>query len=70
MKKLFTLLTLLVALVTSAWATEVTITLSGATTKGVASDIMGPSGIASSSATITTGATGSSFVNVGCCQKQ
>ena len=50
---------------TSAWGVETTITLSGATTKGSTSDVMGPSGIASSSATITTGATGSSCATTG-----
>ena len=65
MKKLFTLLTLLLTVVGGAKAAEATITLSGATTKGTASDVMGPSGIASSSATITTGATGSSCATTG-----
>ena len=67
-QKLLTLLTLLLGVlggVTSAWGAEVTITLSGATTKGTTSDVMGPSGIASSSATITTGATGSSCATTG-----
>lgn len=64
-KKLFTLLTLLCLCVTGTWATETTITLSGATTKGSKSDTMGPSGITSSSATITTGALGSSCATSG-----
>ena len=67
MKKLFTLLTLLLTIVGGAKAVEATITLSGATTR--ASDRKVENAIvptiASSSATITTGSCGSSCATSG-----
>ena len=64
-KKLLSIMTLALAVCSGAWATEETVTLSGATTKGSASDVMGPSSITSSSANITTGAVGSSCTATG-----
>lgn len=59
MKKLFTLLTLLVAIVTGAWGETVTVTLTGSKTKDAATTAFVPT-ITSSNANITTGTCGSS----------
>ena len=55
---------LLVAIVTGASATVETVTLSGTTSKGAKADVLTPS-IATSSATITTGACASTCANSG-----
>lgn len=61
-KKLFTLLSLLVLVCTGAWASTVTVTLSGVTSKDAKGTTSVPSGIAAS-ATITTGSCGSTCNN-------